>query len=91
MAPTCIIRTLAVTALATVCLLPIAHAHADAITDWNVIALNATAIPPNSILQSRALAIVHSAIYDAVHAVDRKGICGHRSPRSIWERFCSER
>jgi len=73
MAPTCIIRTLAVTALATVCLLPIAHAHADAITDWNVIALNATAVPPNSILQSRALAIVHSAIYDAVHAVDRKG------------------
>ena len=42
-------------------------------TDWNVIALNATAVPPNSILQSRTLAIVHSAIYDAVHAVDRKG------------------
>ena len=66
-------RTLAVSALATVCLLPIARAHADAVTDWNVIALNATAVPPNSILQSRALAIVHGAIYDAVRAVDRKG------------------
>src|SRR5882757_2501078 len=73
MGPTRLPRTLTVSALATVCLLPIAHAHADAITDWNVIALNATAIPPNSILQSRALAIVHSAIYDAVHAVERKG------------------
>jgi hypothetical protein len=72
MAPTGIMRTLAVSALTTVCLLPIARAHADVVTDWNVIALNATAFPPNSILQSRALAIVHSAIYDAVHAVDRK-------------------
>jgi hypothetical protein len=73
MSPTGIMRTLAVSALTTVCLLPIARAHADAVTDWNVIALNATAVPPNSILQSRALAIVHSAIYDAVHAVERKG------------------
>ena len=39
--------------------LPIARAQADAVTDWNVIALNATAVPPNSILQSRTLAIVH--------------------------------
>jgi hypothetical protein len=51
----------------------VAQAQADAVTDWNVIALNATAVPPNSILQSRALAIVHGAIYDAVHAVERKG------------------
>ena len=71
MAPTHILRTLAVSALATACLLPVAHA--DVVTDWNVIALNATAMPPNSILQSRVLAIVHTAIYDAVHAVDRKG------------------
>jgi len=71
MAPTHLLRTLAVSALATACLLPVAHA--DVVTDWNVIALNATAMPPNSILQSRVLAIVHGAIYDAVHAVDRKG------------------
>lgn len=73
MSPTGIMRTLAVSALTTVCLLPIARTHADAVTDWNVIALNATAVPPNSILQSRALAIVHGAIYDALHAIDRKG------------------
>jgi len=73
MSPNGIMRTLAVSALTTACLLPIARAHADTVTDWNVIALNATAVPPNSILQSRALAIVHSAIYDAVHAVERKG------------------
>ena len=73
MAPTHILNTLAVSALATVCLLPIARGHADVVTDWNVIALNATAVPANSILQSRALAIVHTAIYDAVTAVERKG------------------
>jgi hypothetical protein len=73
MAPTRILRTLAVSTLATVCLLPIVRAPADVVTDWNVIALNATAVPANSILQSRVLAIVHSAIYDTVHAVDRKG------------------
>src|SRR4051812_5963539 len=68
----CIFRSLAVSALTTVCMLPIARAQADAVTDWNVIALNATAVPANAILQSRALAIVHGAIYDAVGAVDRK-------------------
>ena len=72
MARTGIARILAVLALTTACMLPIARAQADAVTDWNVIGLNATAFPPNSILQSRALAIVHSAIYDAVRAVDRK-------------------
>src|SRR5712675_1515347 len=73
MAPTRIMRLLAVSTLTTAGLLPIARAHADVVTDWNVVALNATAFPPNSILQSRTLAIVHCAIYDAVHAVDRKG------------------
>ena len=46
MAPNRIMRTLTVSALATVCLFPIARAHADEVTDWNVIALNATAVPP---------------------------------------------
>jgi hypothetical protein len=59
---------------ATLLLLPpSAPVRADAVTDWNVIAINATAVPPNSILQSRVLAIVHGAIYDAVRAVDRSG------------------
>ena len=46
--------------------------RADAVTDWNVIALNASALPPNSALQSRVLAIVHAAVYDAVAAVEQK-------------------
>ena len=48
-------------------------ARADVVTDWNVIALNATAVPPNSVLQSRTLAIVHAAIYDAVRSLDQSG------------------
>ena len=48
-------------------------ARADVVTEWNVIALNATTIPPNSVLQSRTIAIVHAAIYDAANAVERKG------------------
>ena len=82
MARTGILRILAVSALATVCLLHIARAQADTVTDWNVIALNATAVPPNAILQSRALAIVHGAIYDAVRAVDRKS--GGRRRLELW-------
>ena len=66
-------RILAASALTTVVVLPIACARADAVTDWNAIALDATARPPNSILQSRTLAIVHGAIYDAVRAVERNG------------------
>ena len=48
------------------------QARADVITDWNVIALNATAVPPNSILQSRVLAILHGAVYDAVRVVEQR-------------------
>ena len=47
--------------------------QADVVTDWNAIALDATAVPPNSILQSRVLAIVHGAIYDTVRALNQKG------------------
>ena len=66
-------RVLVALALAASCVrLPGREARADAVTDWNVVALNATAVPPNTVLQSRTLAIVHAAIYDAVRAVDRK-------------------
>src|ERR1700720_434390 len=51
---------------------PSGQAQADSVTDWNVIAINVTAVPPNAILQSRVLAIVHGAIYDAARAVDQK-------------------
>src|SRR3954462_7116530 len=72
MARTGTLRILSVSSLVTLCLIPGARAHADVVTDWNVIALNATAVPANSILQSRVLAIVHGAIYDAVRAIDQK-------------------
>jgi hypothetical protein len=66
-------RTAVAVAAFAAALQPWACARADVVTDWNVIALNATASPPNSILQSRVLAIVHGAIYDAVRAVEQKG------------------
>ena len=72
MVRTSILRILSVSAVTAVSLLPIARAQTDVVTDWNMIALTATALAPNSILQSRALAIVHGAIYDVVCAVERQ-------------------
>jgi hypothetical protein len=63
-------RALLLAALAAACA---TTARADVVTEWNVIAIGATAMPPNSILQTRTLAIVHAAIYDALRAVDRSG------------------
>ena len=72
MVRTPIAQTLFASALVALFLQPVLRARADAVTDWNSVALDATAVPPNSILQSRVLAIVHGAIYDAVRAVDQK-------------------
>ena len=47
MVPNRMMRTLTVSALAMVCLFPIARAHADEVTDWNAIA-------DGSLHQSRA-------------------------------------
>lgn len=47
-------------------------ARADIVTDWNVTALSTTALPPNSVLQSRILAIVHAAIYDTVAGIEAR-------------------
>jgi hypothetical protein len=48
-------------------------ASADVVTDWNQTALHATDVagfgPPP---QTRAMAMVHAAIYDAVNAIDRR-------------------
>src|SRR5262245_50924308 len=62
------------TASALVALLvqPAKVARADVVTDWNVIAINATAVPPNSILQSRVLAIMHIAMHDAAQAIEQR-------------------
>jgi hypothetical protein len=47
----------------------VSSAPADVVTDWNLAAINATAVPPNSILQSRVLAIAHQAMYDALRTI----------------------
>ncbi len=68
-----IARSLFASALVALSLQGASRAQADVVTDWNVTALGATAVPPNAILQSRTLAIVHAAVYDAVRAVERSG------------------
>jgi len=51
------------------------QARADVVTDWNQITLATQASIPGAIRTppaSRALAIVHAAIYDSVNAIDRQ-------------------
>ncbi len=59
-------------ALAVAMLALAAAAQADSVSDWNATALAATAVPPNSVLQSRVLAIVQGAVFDAANAVERR-------------------
>lgn len=48
-------------------------AHADVVTDWNVIATtNAPPAGQNAIQQSRTYAMTHAAIHDALNAIDRR-------------------
>jgi PAP2 superfamily len=47
-------------------------AKADLASEWNANAVQATAVPPNSILQSRVLAITHVAMYDAARVANRE-------------------
>ena len=51
-------------------LLGTAVTYADSVIDWNVIALKTTAAAPfNPPLESRNLAIVHAAMFDAVNSI----------------------
>ena len=45
--------------------------RADVVTEWNVIAVNAAAAA-NSLVESRALALSHAAMFDAVNAIERR-------------------
>ena len=59
-------------ALTASLLLDSAVVRADAVLDWNVIALKTTAAAPfNPPLEGRNLAIVHAAIFDAVNSITR--------------------
>jgi hypothetical protein len=44
----------------------------NSVTQWNTIAITAILVDPGRIRDSRALAIVHAAIHDAVNAIDRR-------------------
>lgn len=45
-------------------------ALADVVTDWNVVAINAT--PGSTLPQTRTLAIMHAAVFDAVNSIERR-------------------
>jgi hypothetical protein len=47
-------------------------AQGNAVTAWNSVATAAVLISPGRILDSRALAAVHAAVYDTVNAIDRR-------------------
>jgi hypothetical protein len=50
-----------------------AVARADVVVDWNIIALKTTAAAPfNPPLETRNLAIVHAAMFDAVNSITRE-------------------
>ena len=44
----------------------------NAVTDWNVIALQVLPVDPGLLRDSRAFAIMHAAIHDAVNGIDRR-------------------
>lgn len=57
----------------TILLVTAFAAHADVITDWNQTATRATEIAGAPVpVQTRAMAMVHAAIFDAVNAVESK-------------------
>ncbi|MCI0664158.1 MAG: vanadium-dependent haloperoxidase [Acidobacteria bacterium] len=45
---------------------------ASAVTNWNAIAIQVLPVDPGLILDSRAFAIMHAAIHDAVNGVERR-------------------
>ena len=65
--------------LSSLILLSVTTVRADTVLDWNVTALKTTAAAPfNPPVESRNLAIVHAAMFDAVNS-----IVGEYSPYAI--------
>jgi hypothetical protein len=66
-------RALTIIALSVWPLLNPCFAHADVVLDWNIVALKTAASAPfNPPLESRNLAIAHSAMFDAVNSIVRE-------------------
>jgi hypothetical protein len=58
---------------AAAAVLAVTTARADAVTDWNVIAIKATEVAGAPVpVQTRTMSLVHAAIFDAVNAIERK-------------------
>jgi hypothetical protein len=67
------LRTLRILILCGSALLQPGLAHADVVLDWNIVTLKATAAAAfNPPLESRNVAIVHAAMFDAVNSILRK-------------------
>src|SRR5262245_30632446 len=65
-------RASAVVAIAATIAVAPSAARADVVLDWNVLALKTTAAAAfNPPVESRNLAIVHAAIFDAVNSITR--------------------
>ena len=66
-------RTMRALNILALCVSPLVHptaARADVVVDWNVLALKTTAAAPfNPPLETRNLAIVHAAMFDAVNSI----------------------
>jgi len=65
-------RTLAALTFVVLCLAAPRPAAADVVTDWNAIALTTAqaAFPGNPQQHSRAAAIMHAAVFDAINAIE---------------------
>jgi hypothetical protein len=67
------LNTFRILALSAWPLLNPCFAYADVVLDWNIVALRTTAAAPfNPPLESRNLAIVHAAMFDAVNSIVRE-------------------
>ena len=48
-------------------------AHADEVTDWNIVAIDVLALGgQNPVVMTRGLAMAHLAVHDALNAIDRR-------------------
>jgi hypothetical protein len=71
MHPRMLTSRMIITALVAIAFV-IAPARADVVTDWNQVAIQVS--PPSAILQSRLLALVHAAMFDAITAIEPSGV-----------------
>ena len=64
--------SLGLLSVALLCPHPATASQSTAVADWNSIATSAVLVSPGRVLDSRALAAVHTAIHDALNAIQRR-------------------